>query len=74
MKNNEDIVVQLESEIKQIEYKIKNRRKYNNTKRFKYILIKGLLVLEMVFPFIIGTISTSLFFSMLGRTPIKKIK
>lgn len=74
MKNNSDIQAQLESEIEDLEYKIQNRKKYNSSKRFKYILIKGLLILELTFPFILGMCATEIVFAAFGKTPIKKSK
>lgn len=74
MKNDLDIQTQLESEIEQLEYKIENRKKYNSDKKFKYIMIKGVILLELAFPFTLGLCATSFAFKVFGKTPIEKTK
>lgn len=74
MRNNSDIKAQLESEIEELEYKIKNRKKYNRGKKFKYILIKALIILELAFPFVLGLCATKILFDAFGKTPIKRSK
>lgn len=76
MKRKKDIDIErlLTDDIEKLEYKIEHRKEYNNKNRFKYILIKSALILEMAFPFALGSLVTFDLFKTYDRVPFKKTK
>ena len=72
MKKNSDIKEILTKDIEELEYKIVHRKEFNSKNKFKYVLIKSLVLLEMAVPFALGSLVTFDLFKTYNRTPLKK--